>query len=46
MDSKIKQKLEELKTLNSSTAFIALELEKYIEKLVSTIKELKENETY
>jgi hypothetical protein len=44
MNSKIKNALEELKTLNNSTAFAALEIEKYIESLLSTIQNLKESE--
>ena len=46
MDSKIKSALEELKTLNSSTAFVALEIEKYIENLLSIIQSLKESNEY
>jgi hypothetical protein len=46
MDSKIQKVLEELKTLNSSTAFTALEIEKYIESLLSTIQSLKESNEY
>jgi hypothetical protein len=44
MDYKIQKALEELKTLNNSTAFTALEIEKYIEKLLLIIENLKESE--
>ena len=46
MDSKIKTALEELKILNTSSAFAAIEIEKYIESLLSTIKNLKEANEY
>jgi hypothetical protein len=42
MDLKIQQNLEELKNLDSSTAFIALDLEQYIKKLLLRIKNLEE----
>lgn len=42
MHPEIKKALEELKTLNHSSAFDALRIEKYIEHLLLKIKNLEE----